>query len=94
MLKYRVPHGSQYAAGRRKESGAATSPQGLETRSRKRARTDSASSPSAASNGTLGAVVDAHRDIRRVTADSYQGHTTSTYRSWLQDIDPRTAGAT
>ena len=38
-------------------------------------------------------MVDAHRDIRRVTADSYQGHTTSTYRSWLQDIDPRTAGA-
>ena len=73
-------------------STSPSSPQGLETRSRKRTRTDSASSPSAASNGTLGAVVDAHRDIRRVTADSYQGHTTSTYRAWLQDIDPQTAG--
>ena len=40
----------------------------------------------------LGAVVDAHKDIRRVTADSYQGHTPSTYRAWLQDIDPQTAG--
>ena len=30
---------------------------------------------------------------RRVTADSYQGHTTSTYRTWLHGIDPRTAGA-
>ena len=69
-----------------------SSPQGLETRSRKRTRTDSASSSSAASNCTLGAVVDAHRDIRRVTADSYQGNTTSTYRAWLQDIDPQTAG--
>ena len=37
-------------------------------------------------------MVDAHRDIRRVTADSYQGNTTSTYRAWLQDIDPQTAG--
>ena len=73
-------------------STSPSSPQGLEARSRKRARTDSASSPSAASNCTLGAVVDAHRDIRRVTADSYQGHTTSTYRAWLQDIDPQTAG--
>ena len=73
-------------------STSPSSPQGLETRSRKRARTGSASSPSAASNGTLGAVVDAHRDIRRVTADSYQGNTTSTYRAWLQDIDPQTAG--
>lgn len=73
-------------------STSPSSPQGLETRSRKRARTHSASSPSAASNGTLGAVVDAHRDIRRVTADSYQGHTPSTYKAWLQGIDPQTAG--
>jgi hypothetical protein len=73
-------------------STSPSSPQGLETRSRKRTRTDSASSPSAASNGTLGAVVDAHRDIRRVTADSYQGHTPSTYKAWLQGIDPQTAG--
>ena len=42
--------------------------------------------------GTLGAVVDAQRDIRRVTADSYQGHAPSTYRTWLQGIDPQTAG--
>ena len=42
--------------------------------------------------GTLGAVVDAQRAIRRVTADSYQGHAPSTYRTWLQGIDPRTAG--
>jgi hypothetical protein len=69
-----------------------SSQQGFETRSRKRTRTDSASSPSAESNGTLGAVVDAHKDIRCVTADSYQGHTPSTYRAWLQDIDPQTAG--
>ena len=69
-----------------------SSPQGLETRSRKLTRTDSASSPSAASNSTLGAVVDVHKDIRRVTTDSYQGHTPSTYRAWLQDIDPQTAG--
>ena len=74
-------------------STSPSSPQGLEARSRKRARTDSASSPSAESNGTtLGAVVDAQRDIRRVTADSYQGHTPSTYRAWLQRIDPQTAG--
>jgi hypothetical protein len=37
-------------------------------------------------------VVDAQRDIRRVTADSYQGHAPSTYRTWLQGIDPQTAG--
>ena len=74
-------------------SPSPSSPQGLETRSRKRARTHSATSPSADSNGTLGTVVDAQRAPRRVTADSYQGHTTSTYRSWLHDIDPRTAGA-
>ena len=37
-------------------------------------------------------MVDAHRDIRRVTADSYQGHTPSTYKAWLQGIDPQTAG--
>ena len=37
-------------------------------------------------------VVDAQRNIRRVTADSYQGHTPSTYRTWLQGIDPQTAG--
>ena len=74
-------------------STSPSSPQGLEARSRKRARTDSASSPSAESNGTtLGAVVDAQRDIRRVTADSYQGHAPSTYRTWLQGIDPQTAG--
>ena len=73
-------------------STSPSSPQGLEARSRKRARTDSASSPSAESNGTtLGAVVDAQRDIRRVTADSYQGHAPSTYRTWLQGIDPQTA---
>jgi hypothetical protein len=71
-------------------SPSPSSPQGLETRSRKRPRTDSASSPSADSN--LGSVVDAQRAIRRVTADSYQGHTTSTYRTWLPGIDPRTAG--
>ena len=73
-------------------STSPSSPQGLEARSRKRARTDSASSPSAESNGTtLGAVVDAQRDIRRVTADSYQGHAPSTYMTWLQGIDPQTA---
>jgi hypothetical protein len=71
-------------------SPSPSSPQGLETRSRKRARTDSASSPSADPN--LGAVVDAQRAIRRVTADNYQGHTPSTYKTWLQGIDPRTAG--
>ena len=37
-------------------------------------------------------MVDAQRDIRRVTADSYQGHAPSTYRTWLQGIDPQTAG--
>jgi hypothetical protein len=37
-------------------------------------------------------VVDAQRALRRITADSYQGHTTSTYRTWIQGIDPRTAG--
>jgi hypothetical protein len=71
-------------------SPSPSSPQGLETRSRKRARTDSAPSPSADSN--LGTVVDAQRAPRRVTADSCQ-HTTSTYRTWLHGIDPRTAGA-
>jgi hypothetical protein len=35
-------------------------------------------------------VVDAQRDIRRVTADSYQGHAPSTYRAWLQRIDKQT----
>jgi hypothetical protein len=35
-------------------SAPSSSPQGLETRSRKRARTDSASSPSADSNGSFG----------------------------------------
>ena len=40
----------------------------------------------------MGAVVDAQRAIRRVTADNYQGHTPSTYKTWLQGIDPRTAG--
>jgi len=74
-------------------SPSPSSPQGLETRSSKRARTDSAPSSSADSNGTLGTVVDAQRALRRVTADSYQGHTTSTYRTWLHGIDPRTAGA-
>ena len=73
-------------------SSSPSSPQGLETRSRKRARTDSAISPSADSNGTLGTVVDAQRAPRRVTADSYQGHAPSTYRTWLQGIDPQTAG--
>jgi hypothetical protein len=73
-------------------STSPSSPQGLETRSRKRARTDSASSPSADSNGTLGSVVDAQRDIRHVTADSYPGHAPSTYRTWIQGIDPQTAG--
>ena len=65
-------------------STSPSSPQGLETLSRKRTRTDLALSPSAESNCTLGAVVDTHKDIRRVTADSYQGHTPSTYRDWLQ----------
>jgi hypothetical protein len=37
-------------------------------------------------------VVDAQRDIRRVTANSYQGHTPSTYRTWLLGIDPQTKG--
>ena len=89
-----LKHNNRELAHRAKklDGNAPSSPQGLETRSRKRARTDSASSPSAASNCTLGAVVDTHKDIRRVTADSYQGHTPSTYRDWLQGIDPQTAG--
>jgi hypothetical protein len=66
------------------------SQQGLETRARKRARTESASSPSADSNGTLGAAIGAQRDTSRVTTDSYQGNTASAYRTWLQGIDPQT----
>ncbi len=69
-----------------------SSPQGLETRSRKRARTRSASSPPADSNCTLGAVVDAQRDISRVTTDSYQGNTASSNRTWLQSIYQQTTG--
>jgi hypothetical protein len=73
-------------------STSPSSPQRLETRSRKRARTHSASSPPADSNGTLGAAVDARKDIRRVTTDSYQGNTASAYRTWLQSIDQQTTG--
>jgi hypothetical protein len=73
-------------------STSPSSPQGLETRSRKRARTHSAPSPPADSNGTLGAAVDAQRDISRVTTDSYQGNTASAYRTWLQSIDQQTTG--
>jgi hypothetical protein len=73
-------------------STSPSSPQGLETRSRKRARTHSASSPPADSNGTLGAAEDAQRDISRVTTDSYQGNTASAYRTWLQSIDQQTTG--
>jgi hypothetical protein len=73
-------------------STSLSSPQGLETRSRKRARTHSASSPPADSNGTLGADVDARKDIRRVTTDSYQGNTAIAYRTWLQSIDQQTTG--
>jgi hypothetical protein len=73
-------------------STSSSSPQGLETRSRKHARTHSASSPPADSNCTLGAVVDAQRDISHVTTDSYQGNTASAYRTWLQSIDQQTTG--
>ena len=41
--------------------------------------------------GGRGRCPEAHPP-RRVTADSYQGHTPSTYKTWLQGIDPRTAG--
>jgi hypothetical protein len=73
-------------------STSPSSPQRLETRSRKRARTHSASSPPADSNCTLGASVDAQRHISRVTTDSYQGNTASAYRTWLQSIDQQTTG--
>jgi hypothetical protein len=73
-------------------STSPSSPQGLETRSRKRARTHSASSPPANSNCTLGAVVDAQRDIICVTTDSYQGNTAKAYRTWLQSIDQQNTG--
>ena len=73
-------------------STSPSSQQGLETRSRKRARTHSASSPPANSNGTLGAVVDAQRDIIRVTTDSYQGNTANAYRTWLQSINQQNTG--
>ena len=73
-------------------STSPSSPQGLETRSRKHARTHSASLPPADSNCTLGAVVDAQRDISRVTTDSYQGNTASAYRTWLQSINQQTTG--
>jgi len=73
-------------------STSPSSPQGLETRSRKHARTHSASLPPADSNCTLGAVVDAQRDISSVTTDSYQGNTASSYRTRLQSIDQQTTG--
>jgi hypothetical protein len=72
-------------------SAPSSSPQGLETRSRKRARTYSALSPSADSNGSLGAAVRAQRTTSRITTD-YRGGTASAYKTWLQGIDPQTAG--
>ena len=77
-------------------STSPSSPQGPETRSRKPAHTHGFGL--IAICGTLGAdpkskaEVDAQRDNSRVTADSYQGDTPSTYRAWLQHIDPQTPG--
>jgi hypothetical protein len=73
-------------------STSPSSPQGLETCSRKHARTHSASSTPADSNVTLGSVVDAQRHISIVTTNSYQGNTTSAYRTWLQSIYQQTTG--
>ena len=69
-----------------------SSPSGPETRSRKRARPDSASSPSADSNGSFGASVGAQRTTSRDTADRYHGSTASAYKAWLQGIDPKAGG--
>jgi hypothetical protein len=59
----------------------------------KRPRTGSASSPSADSNGSLGAV-GAQRGTSRITTDRYQGDTASAYKTWVQGIDPKSAGKT
>ena len=82
VIKYRVPHGSHFhAAGRRKESGAATPTRWVAGRlylsilpagtRDTLTETHTHGFGLVAICGTLGAVVDAKRDIRRVTADSY-----------------------
>ena len=99
MLKYRVPHGSQgpnfHAAGRKKESGAATPTRWVVGRlylSILPAGTRDTLTETHTHGFGLIAICGIQRDIRRVIADSYQGHTPSTYRTWLQGIDPQTAG--
>jgi hypothetical protein len=72
-------------------SGVSAAP-GLDSRSRKRARTDSASSPSAYSNGSFWVGLGALRATSRITTDHYRGGTASAYKSWLQGIDPQTKG--
>jgi hypothetical protein len=54
-------------------SSSPSSPQGLETRSRKRARTHSALSTPADSNGTLGAAVDARKEATKGTLSELTG---------------------
>ena len=73
-------------------SALSSSPPGTEQRSRKRARPDSASSPSADSNGSLGAAIGAQRTTSRNTTDLFQGGTANAYKVWLQGIDQQPAG--
>jgi hypothetical protein len=51
-----------------------------------------APSPSADPNGALGASDGTQRTTSSITTDHYRGGTVSTYRTWLQDIDPQTKG--
>ena len=89
---------SFHAAGRKQDGAAATPARwlagGLHPSSCKRARTDSASSPSADSYGSYhpGASVGAQRTTSRDTADRYRGSTASAYKAWLQSIDPKAGG--
>ena len=88
-------HGSERApqppppSARSPSSSPASSPSGPETRSRKRQRTDSASSPTAGPNGNLGAAAGrgpAHTGIRS-QANRFPGGSTNAYKTWLNNID-------
>ena len=88
-------HGSERApqppppSARSPSSSPASSPSGPETRSRKRQRTDSASSPTAGPNGNLGAAAGrgpAHTGVRS-QADRFPGGSTNAYKTWLNNID-------
>ena len=44
------------------------------------------------SNCSFGTSVDAQRTTSRDTTDRYSGSTASTYKAWLQGIDPKAGG--